>query len=146
MLERLTEGVSAIVKFIAGFVVFVYLAIGAICFIAPPLIGFGSCKQNTLSVTALLPTTWSFWPVGVYNTFDFARRFDLPVGLAWIERWCPVHVEALRLSKANTKPKPGTSKSPSVTIPNLRISIQPRGGGTAWESCSHVWGTIILPS
>jgi tetratricopeptide (TPR) repeat protein len=95
MLERLTEGVSAIVKFIAGFVVFIYLAIGAICFIALSLIGFGSCKQNTLSATALLPTTWSFWPVGVYNTFDFARRFDLPVGLAWIERWCPVHVEAL---------------------------------------------------
>jgi tetratricopeptide (TPR) repeat protein len=35
MLERLTEGVSATVKFIAGLVVFVYLIIGAIYFIAP---------------------------------------------------------------------------------------------------------------
>jgi tetratricopeptide (TPR) repeat protein len=35
-----------------------------------------------------------FWPVGVYNTLDLARTLDLPVGTAWIERFCPRHAEA----------------------------------------------------
>jgi hypothetical protein len=36
----------------------------------------------------MLPTTWVFWPIGVYNTLDPS------VGTAWIERWYPAHAEA----------------------------------------------------
>ena len=95
MWERLTEGASAMVKFIAGVAMLVYLAIGAIYFVAPSVIGLNSCKENTFTTTSVLPTTWLFWPGGVYNTIDLARKLDIPVGTAWIERSCPSHAEAL---------------------------------------------------
>jgi hypothetical protein len=95
MLERLTQGVSATVKFAAWFAVFIYLAIGAVYFIAPSVMALSSCKQGTFSTTSMLPTTWLFWPVGVYNTLNLARRLDIPVGTVWVERSCPAHAEAL---------------------------------------------------
>ena len=97
MRERLTDGVSATAKFGAGLTLLIYLSVGAAYFIVPSAAGLTSCKENTFSVTSMLPTSWLFWPIGVYNTVDLAQKLDLSVGEAWTERFCPAHAEAFDL-------------------------------------------------
>ena len=85
MLEDIRDRSFKTFKLIATIAGAIYFWIGATFFAVPMVLNFPICE---VSPTYIHPTSWLFWPIGIYRTIALANRLQQPVETVWIARWC----------------------------------------------------------